>query len=119
MKKIFLLPVYKILMILIPFVFIVACNNEKKLPKDIMKQDKMREVMLDVLLAETYVQDQMFSQDTAKTRALELYTKVLAKHNISMREYQKSLNFYTRHPDLYGEVLQPIIDSLSSMEARY
>lgn len=119
MKNINLLPVHKILLILVFGFFINACKNGNKPPKDIMKQDKMREVMIDVFLAETYVQDQMFSQDTAKNRAKELYTKILAKHNLTQEEYHKSLNFYTRHPDLYAQVLQPIIDSLSAMEARY
>lgn len=99
---------------------ISGCSSDpaKKLPKGIISQTKMKEIYIDVFLAEAAAQNEHQLNDSTKKLMQLRYQQIAMKHGIKTKDLFTNLQYYTRHPQLYTEVLQTVIDSLSSMEAR-
>ena len=94
----------------------VGCINDKKIPKDILAQNEMREIMWDMMRADAYVNEFMSKDstiDVKKEREI-LYEKIFRIHSTSLDIFNKSVKFYERRPDL----LKPIADSLKSDEKK-
>ncbi|HYH14779.1 MAG TPA: DUF4296 domain-containing protein [Flavisolibacter sp.] len=88
----------------------VSCSNEQELPKDVLKEDKMRAVMWDILRADEWVvyeQTKDSALDRTK-RSQELYQKVFQVNRITATQFKKSFQYYQSRPDL----LKPLFDSL-------
>ncbi len=76
----------------------------------------MTEIMWDVLQAQALATE-TFRKDSATSPAAEtkvLTQKVLDVHNVSIEEYNKSYNWYSKHPD----VMEIIFDSLYNQKQR-
>jgi len=87
----------------------ISCKNDN-LPKGILPESKMREVLWDVMRADEWVSYE-YNIDTSVNkyvRSIELYQQALQIHNIKAEQFQKSFRYYQSHPKL----LKPIFDSL-------
>lgn len=107
------------------FMFILfllpSCNSHttlKRPPKDILSEDKMKPVIQDVFLADAYVEEKHYTPDSSKIITNRLYSKIFTKYGIKSAEFYKSMEFYSTHPNLFEEVMVPVVDSLSAVEAR-
>ena len=91
-------------------VTIIACNDNKTLPEDVLSKDKMRSVMWDMLRADEWVSYE-HTQDSATDRykrSVELYQKVLQTNGVTASQFKKSFQYYQTRPAL----LKPLFDSL-------
>jgi len=96
-----------------------ACNSSKvKIPADIMPEKKMQQAFTDALIAEAYIMEHTSRQDSQKKLATKYYSEIFDKYHITKQQYFKSYDYYAHHPALFETTMGPIIDSLSSMEAR-
>ncbi len=92
----------------------MACNNN--LPQNILKPEKMQQVLFDILQADELV-NVKYSADTSLNRlsqSVELYQAVFKIHNISADNFKRSFRYYQNHPEL----LKPILDSLQKTTQR-
>lgn len=90
--------------------FAIACNNDPKLPQDVLPQKKMEAVLWDILRADEMVNLQ-YAKDTTINRldsSTRLYQQVFALHATDAATFKKSFKYYQRHPEL----LKPVFDSL-------
>lgn len=79
-----------------------------------LDQDQMTKVMWDLIRADEYVYN-FIMKDSArdkKQESIKLYEQVFRIHHTSKEEFEKSLYFYQRRPDL----LKPVMDSLRMFE---
>ncbi len=100
---------------LLNILLFVACNNNN-LPKDILKPEKMQQVLFDVMLADELV-NLKYTADTSLNRlsqSVELYQTVFKIHNVSANDFKRSFTFYQNHP----KQLKPILDSLQKTTQR-
>lgn len=92
----------------------VGCS--RTVPRNIIKQDKMQDVLTDILLAEGFAENFLLI-DTSKRRdewfAGE-YSKVMAIHKITQDQFRKSLDYYKSKPDVF----KVIIDSVNQRGSR-
>jgi len=98
-----------------------SCNSHtmlKRPPKDILSEDKMKPALQDVFLADAYVEEKHYAPDSSKIITNRLYSKIFTKYGIKSAEFYKSMEFYSTHPNLFEEVMVPVVDSLSAVEAR-
>ncbi len=97
-----------------------ACSSDpaKTIPANILSEDRMKEIYLDVFIAESAVTDLHLAQDSAKKLMQLRYQQIALKNKVDRKQMLKSMEYYFKHPIIYGEVMQTVIDSLSSMEAR-
>lgn len=90
-------------------VFFSCARKEKK--DNILPENKMREVMWDMIRADQYVSDFVL-KDSSKKKDLEsvkLYEEIFHLHKITRDQFKSSLAYYSSRPDLF----RPIIDSLA------
>jgi len=88
-----------------------ACKRNKDLPKDILVPDKMKVVLYDLMLAEA-LQDA--KPDLYPPGHTELRDQVLKSHGLNKKTFQKSLDYYRQHPQIYKQ----LADSLATYATR-
>ncbi len=103
---------------LVLFVFTVSCSNRTGIPKDILPQDSMKQVMIDVLTASQY-SAQYIAKDSLKHDKRKANQQMLEDifriHHITKETFKQSLQFYESRPDLNKQ----IFDSLSAYANRH
>src|SRR5215471_3548463 len=106
----------KFLFSIIFLISILSCARKVKQEK-ILPQNKMREVMWDMIRADQYVADFLLKDSTKnkKDESVKLYGQVFQLHKITADEFKKSLAYYSSRPDL----LRPIIDSLATRKNEF
>lgn len=99
----------KLYWLILPLFFTVACADKR--PADILPQEKMREVMWDLLKASEFVDGYVAIRDTAGNKtatAIALNNKIYELHKITKSQFDKSYRYYQDHP----AQMKSILDSL-------
>lgn len=92
-----------------------SCTNHTKIPSDIIPQDKMKEVFLDMMLADRYASFLSIKDSLQlKQETFTLYSQVFDIHHITEKEFKKSYLFYMGRPDLSIA----LFDSVASLGER-
>lgn len=95
---------------------LVACSAKENAPSNVLSQSEMKSVLWDVLrvqfLAEQNVKQDSTLNVNAETRLLT--EKVFTIHKISSKDFDRSYNWYTSHPDQ----MQELLDSLYTQKQR-
>jgi hypothetical protein len=100
---------------LLGFLFFSCLQKEKK--PNVLPENKMREVMWDMMRADQYVSD-LVSKDSSrnkKNESIKLYDEIFHIHKVTRGQFKKSLDYYSSQPDLF----QPIIDSLAKRKNEF
>ena len=92
-----------------------------KIPNEIIDPDKMADILVDVHLAESMIQE---SKDDSiklnKDKVLSGYYGVIMKiHQVSQEEFVNSYNYYDEHPLILHYIHNTMTERLSLMESRY
>jgi hypothetical protein len=114
----------KLVLFSLLFVVLNSCKQEM-IPKDILGQDKMANVLWDVIRADELlhyipvsdsVVNQQFSNiDLSKySKEVVLYQKAFDAHNITADQFKNSFSYYQNRPHL----LKVVLDSLRSISNR-
>ncbi|MEO6819131.1 MAG: DUF4296 domain-containing protein [Ginsengibacter sp.] len=95
---------------------LVACSSKENAPSNVLPDSKMKSVLWDVMRAEFLAQHNARKDSTinlnAETRVLT--EKVFEIHKISAKDFDRSYNWYTAHPDQ----MQLMLDSLYIQKQR-
>lgn len=81
-----------------------ACTDKNRIPSDILPQNKMQDLVWDVMIAEEYskqlrITDTSRNKDFKKARTI-LYRQVFDLHKTTRQDFVKSFNYYSSRPDL-------------------
>lgn len=90
-------------------VFIVACSEGR--PSDVLPQEKMREVMWDMMKAGEFMEAYILNRDTSIDKAAEAMAwnnKVYELHNITRAQFEKSYAYYKDHPAMMKQILDTL-----------
>ncbi|MEO8853500.1 MAG: DUF4296 domain-containing protein [Ginsengibacter sp.] len=106
----------KIIIFLLTCIFLGACYSADDLPTDIIKPTEMKNILWDVMSAQSLaseisMKDSLVNQ-AAETK--ELSHRVFKIHHIDSASFNKSYNWYVKHPD----ILKRIFDSLYAQKER-
>ncbi|MDR1202443.1 MAG: DUF4296 domain-containing protein [Tannerellaceae bacterium] len=101
---------YKYGLTLVATTLLMACS---KVPDDILSEKKMRDVMIDVYLAESLIEmNRAVYPDTVRKAAL--FQSVFRKHNITEAVYDSSLVWYSKNMDIYMHVLDMALTDINT-----
>ncbi len=95
------------------FALLAASCHQSKTPKNILPKEKIKAVMWDMMLADHYLTDNIFSKDTSLNRSeesIKLYQQVFYIHKTTKEEFYQSLDHYKSKP----EELKILFDSLEN-----
>jgi hypothetical protein len=93
--------------------FIFSCKQDNDVPKNIIQQDRMQELLWDMARADAFIAGFAGKDDSSFNRIKEtvtLYRQIFQLHNTDREKFNKSLEWYQQHP----RVLKPILDTLQN-----
>lgn len=97
-------------------VSLYGCQQKENAPADIIKPEKMQDIMWDYMRADAYAAE-VLKKDTTKNDTLEnirLQKMIFSKYKITKAEFDKSYAYYVSHPKL----MNTILDSISAKQNR-
>lgn len=82
---------------------VYACSNGKKVPSDVIGQEKMGVILFELAMAESYLENYPFRDTTVNRDSMVKVEmdKVLAIHKVSQKEFRESYKFYKSRPEIY------------------
>lgn len=101
----------KNLFIILSTLFLISCSSDVEVPKDILKEEKMKAVLWDVMRAQ-YLATQIAGTDSLTTVAAEtkvLTNKIFDIHHITPEEFEKSYGWYIKHPKLMSALFDSLL----------
>lgn len=91
--------------------FLLSCGSKSGTPKGILSEKKMRDVLWDVMRADQFLTDFVFSKDTTldkRKETIRLYRRIFSSHKISEENFRQSFAWYRDHPQRLKKVLDSI-----------
>lgn len=87
-----------------------ACGQADKVPPNVLSKEKMRDVLLDMNIADAHsydirpVEGMPLPDSIRLLKVKEYYRQILDLHQVSVKEFMKSYSYYESHPDRLKEV---------------
>ena len=94
----------------------MACTPSANVPDDVLDSQRMAEILEDFHLLEFKIQQLNLPIDSQVQVYAHFEAKLLQKHMTDSLTYQKSLEFYSDHPDLMFTIYETVVDSLTLRE---
>jgi Leucine-rich repeat (LRR) protein len=95
---------------------LLSCKSSDRVPKNIIKPEKMKSILWDVMRAQSLAQETAAKDTTLSvaTQTKILSQKVFEIHKTDSVRFAQSYNWYVKHP----EKLKLIFDSLYAQKQR-
>jgi len=96
-------------------VLFFACSDSDKLPKDILPEKQMRELMWDMIRTGEFLNGFVTNKDSTVSKKAEIekwFAKVYLLHKINREVFDKSYAYYKDRPAL----MKNILDSLAKRQ---
>ena len=90
--------------------FLVCSCKEDSVPEDVFSEEKMGNVLYDILLADEWVDyTRMYDSSYMNfPKRAAIYDSVFQVHGITKQDYQKSMGYYEGRPDVLKEIFETI-----------
>ncbi|MCF3111486.1 DUF4296 domain-containing protein [Niabella sp. CC-SYL272] len=105
----------KLLPLLLWCLMFAACGLGR--PKDVLPQDKMQAVLWDIAQGGEFVNGYVYYRHPDLNRAVvnqQVLKQIFSLHKITKKEFEKSLEYYQRKPDVFVAML----DSINAQQKR-
>jgi hypothetical protein len=95
--------------------FTIACGQADKVPEGVLSKEAMRDVLLDMNMADVYSNESTEQgvprPDSIREKQVKTYyTQILQLHKISVKEFRTSYDFYESHPDRMKQIYEMMRD---------
>lgn len=97
------------------FLVMVSCSRDEK-PEGLLSEDTMVEILVEIHLAEGFVQSLSIPYDSSKVLYPILEKQIFEKHGIADSVYENSLEYYLLDAAKMEYLYERTIDSLTSKE---
>lgn len=105
--------------------FLGACGDADKLPKNVLSREKMSQILTDMNLADGYGNDMSIDAamgaplpDSVRAAKVKvLFKQVLDLHQLTPKEFMFSYKFYESHPDKLKQVYELMMKDISARKA--
>lgn len=104
---------YFISLILSAFLILSACKSSTSKPAGLIPEKKMKAVLWDMMRADQFLTDFVFSRDSSLNKlneSLQVYNQIFTIHKISKEAFRESFRYYQQEPGL----LKALLDSVST-----
>ena len=102
----------KVLIVLLLTLGLFSCSSNN--PNGILDEEKMTEVLQEVILLENYYQSKYGSPSVYKAALDSSVEVVFKKHQTNKIQFSKSFDFYAQNPELFQKIQAKIIENLNS-----
>jgi hypothetical protein len=95
-----------------------SCGKSDKSPEGIIPAEKMRDMLIQIHLAEAKVSAQNIPADTSIKVFRAMQDHIYSKFGVDSSTFNKSYRYYIVHVEKMDEIYTAVVDSLSLREAR-
>jgi hypothetical protein len=99
-----------------------ACKSEddmKNIPVDILKPEKMTEILSQAHIAEAYIRNKGSArEDSLSKAAVDYYHHIMKNAETDIQQFEKSMDYYMERPELFDRIYQKVLERLSEEEGR-
>ena len=100
------------------FLFLFSCKpKEVKIPVGILPKEQIVNILTDVHLAEAALTYKSAKSDSAMQLAVDYYNYIYQSRHVTKKQFDESLDFYTKHPELLEKIYEEVINELSKKQA--
>lgn len=95
----------------------LSCRTETEIPKDIIPEDKMAEILVDIHLLEAKIDNINMPPDSSQLvyKALE-YDLLTSKYQIDTVTYKRSFSFYRKNLKQFENVYKQVQRSMEEKQ---
>lgn len=99
---------------------LTSCSSSAivTIPDDVLHEEKMADVMVDVHLLEAALNISTYNKDRVTVGTINPTSDILKKNHITKKQFDESFDFYSRNPQLLGQVYDLVLNDLSKMQAQ-
>ena len=94
-----------------------SCGQADKVPPNVISKEKMRDVLLDMNMADAHSYDirpqngMPLPDSIRQLKVKEYYRQILDLHKVSVKEFMSSYRYYESHPDRLQEVYAMMLEA--------
>ncbi len=108
----------KQLFLVIALFLLTSSCQEEKLPKGILEKQKMVSVITDIQLVDSYVTQIPYNDTLATLQSSEYYKAIYRKYKISRKDFDKSLQYYSKQPKVLDSMYSQVLTNLNKAEKK-
>lgn len=96
----------------------LACKSEPP-PEGVLSQAEMVKALKSLYIAEEHVSRFGLKPDSARKYFKRLEARLFEQMEIDNETFERSFDYYVRHPDEWEEVYSALVDTLNLEEQRF
>lgn len=95
-----------------------SCSRDKEtIPKGIIPEEKMAEILTDIHIAEAYTNFKNLQAENLRQNISSYYLFIFKNHQVSEEDFEESFDFYSKNPNAFVEVYTQVLINISKKEA--
>ena len=94
---------------------LLSCSNEDGARPEINK-DELVDLLFDIHITDGYLSYTGSRVDRNRDRIQGAYDYVLRKHNVTPKQFNNTMKYYSRHTDEYEKLYNKVIEKLTKFE---
>ncbi len=99
------------------FSIFLSCNKiENSSQKDIINREKIVKIIVDIHIADAAISVNSVYKRKKIEEIKSYYSSIFEKHNITKKEFETSIAYYTENTDIYEKICEEVIVVLTKME---
>ncbi len=104
----------KVFLFMFLFFFLSCVNSNHEIPEKILNKNDFINVLKEVHLSEAEFEiNKTNNLEAAENILANEYLKIYAKHNTNKDRFEKTLSYYTKHPEELEMIYSKVLISLS------
>jgi len=99
--------------------FIYGCSSCKKNEAVILDEDTFVDVLVDIHLADAILHANKYRINRDSVKIHLYYNDVLIKHNVTQKQIQNTIGYYTNHPKKFEKIYNKVSEKIVKLEEEY
>jgi hypothetical protein len=101
------------------FIFLCFSCIDNSIPEYVLSKEKMTAILIDVHVAEAKAAAyNLLTVDSAAALFSVMEAEIYKKHKVDKKAYKKSYEYYMKRPELFEQIYNSVIDSLTVRQAK-
>ncbi|MDA3893906.1 MAG: DUF4296 domain-containing protein [Salinivirgaceae bacterium] len=109
---------FRLLFLLLIAGFLFSCSEES-MNGNIIKRDTFIKVLTDIHMADATLVVKGFRVRTDSTRIRLFYNDVLMEYNVTQKQIQNTLKYYTSNPKKFEKVYEKVSENIVKLEEQF
>ena len=100
------------------FILAFSCTETRKnkIPDDVISKTDLVPILIDIHIAEASVSFSGLNKDSFDYYISNYYFSIFTKYDLSKEKFQRSMDFYLDHPNIFQEVYEVVNDSIQNLQ---